>query len=98
MSAFREITAQLSLYRFELQSQAAWYFMNSMECARRNTLVNQWDTIIEEYSEAVRNLGGLSFTIAKDAWLSAFVQANRARIKCAEILERLKRHEAEHGC
>jgi hypothetical protein len=69
-----------------------------MECARRDALVGQWDTIIEEYSEAVSKLGGLSFNFAKDTWLLAFAQANRARIKCAEILERLKRHEAEHGC
>jgi len=69
-----------------------------MECARRDALTGQWDAGIEEFSEAVSNLAGFSLKVAKDEWLLAFAQANRARIKCAEILERLKRHKSEHGC
>jgi len=69
-----------------------------MECARRDTLTVQWDIGIEEFSEAVGHLGGFSIKGAKDEWLLAFERANRARLKCAEILERLKLHKAEHGC
>jgi hypothetical protein len=69
-----------------------------MGCAERNALVRLCETYVREYTEAVRQLGGLSFRLAKDDWQLAYELAERARLKSAEVLEKLRRHSEEHGC